>query len=149
LRTVSSKQETENELYRNDKKMSQLTKSVLELHVDNELWMNELKFYKDEIKILDKYLVEIAGKNNTRDTMVGLEQFQNRMLRQREVLDELMHDIRIDEDSLTGNVLHVNEIQAQKMKLPDHPEARDRVITFKKLYAEFKQDLMQFIGKWM
>ncbi|KIC90231.1 hypothetical protein [Flavihumibacter sp. ZG627] len=129
--------------------MSQLTKSVLELHVDNELWMNELKFYKDEIKILDKYLVEIAGKNNTRDTMVGLEQLQNRMLRQREVLDELMHDIRIDEDALTGNVLHVNDIQAQKMKLPDHPEARDRVITFKKLYAEFKQDLMQFIGKWM
>lgn len=129
--------------------MSQLTKSVLELHVEHELWINELKFFKDEVKILDKYLVEIGGKNNTRETMLDLERFQNRLLRQREVLDELLHDIKVDEQALVGDVVSVNEIQAQKLRLPDHEEVRDRVVTFRKLYQEFKHELLQFIGKWM
>ncbi len=117
--------------------------------MEHELWINELKFFKDEVKILDKYLVEIGGKNNTRETMLDLERFQNRLLRQREVLDELLHDIKVDEQALVGDVVSVNEIQAQKLRLPDHEEVRDRVVTFRKLYQEFKHELLQFIGKWM
>ncbi|ULQ58005.1 hypothetical protein KJS94_07295 [Flavihumibacter rivuli] len=129
--------------------IAQHQKSPIQLHIDHELWLNELGFYKEELKVLDKYLLEAAGKNNSKEFSLELEHYQNQLVRQKDVLDELLHDIRLHEQELVKKIQEVNEIQAQKMKLDDHEEARDRVDMYKKLYAEFKHSLLAFIGKWM
>lgn len=129
--------------------MNQVKKSAMQLHIDHQLWASELKYFKEEFSILDKYLLEVAKKNTVKDAMPGLEQHQNKFILQREILDELLHEVNEHEKELAVKVKGLNEIQAEKMKLDDHEGVRDRVQTFKKLYTEYKQELLDFIGQWM
>lgn len=120
-----------------------------QLHLEHELWLNELNFYRDELRVLDKYLLEVGRKNTSQDVLKGLEHFQNQFIRQKEVLDELGHDVREHEQFVLKAIQNLNEIQADKNRFEDHGELRDGMETFKKIYADLKAEFMHYLSKWM
>lgn len=120
-----------------------------QLHFEHSLWSNELSFYKDELKLLNNYLEEIASKNTKHDVMVEVEQFQNRFIRQKEVLDTLLHDINEHEQLVLHAFQNLNPIQATKSKFEDHAALRESIDTFKKLYAELKLEFFKFLNRRM
>ena len=65
------------------------------VHFEHRLWVNELDFFADEIRIYERQLEELIRKSAEKDAMQELEQFQNQFIRQKEVLDTLQHDIHI------------------------------------------------------
>lgn len=123
--------------------------SLMRLHFDHEAWANELNFFQDDLAVLKKYNDEVARKNNSDEAMRGVESFQNKLIRQQEVLDILRHDVKIAEEALVTKIKSLNDIQVQKLKDEDHPALRDEVDTFKKLYGEFRNEYLEFVGKWM
>jgi hypothetical protein len=129
--------------------MSTLTQvSVQQLHIENLLWKNELTFYKEELKLLEKYLLEVAGKQREPESSVGVEHFQNQIYRHQEVLHELKHDIKRHENNL--DILATSDQgDMYTTESGEHDNYRDRVETFRKLYAEMKSEYMQFLGKWL
>lgn len=56
-------------------------------------WLRALKFYKDEIDILNDRLVEIASKNTGQEISRQIEHFQNQFVLHRDNIDELKHSI--------------------------------------------------------
>ncbi|MFM7851037.1 MAG: hypothetical protein ACKO96_03775, partial [Flammeovirgaceae bacterium] len=98
------------------------------------MWLNEMIFFKEELGIFDKYLLEIVRKNTGQDIMKAIEHFQNQFIRQKEVIDELTHDIREHERIVVGQVKELNPIQVEKKRFDDHQELRDYIFTFKKVY---------------
>lgn len=120
-----------------------------QLHLEHEIWLNELSFYRDELKVLDKYLLEVVNKNSGVDALKGVEHFQNQFIRQKEVLDELGHDIRQHEQLIINAIKNLNPIQAEKGKFEDHGKIRENMDTFKKIYADLKEEFLNFISKWM
>lgn len=120
-----------------------------QLHLEHEIWLNELSFYRDELKVLDKYLLEVVTKNSGVDALKGVEHFQNQFIRQKEVLDELGHDIRQHEQLILNAIKNLNPIQAEKGKFEDHAKLRENMDTFKKIYADLKEEFLNFISKWM
>jgi hypothetical protein len=124
-----------------------ITKVTLaQLHLDHEIWLNALSFYRDELKILDKYLLEIVKQNTGQEVMKEVEHFQNQFIRQKEVLDELTHDIREHERLVISQVKDLNPIQVEKSKFEDHLELREYFETFTRLYAELKAEFLLFMS---
>ena len=48
------------------------TESVYKQHEENTEWINKLNFYKDEIRIMNGRLEEIASKNSSKDALADV-----------------------------------------------------------------------------
>lgn len=119
-----------------------------DLHFDHKLWLNELTFAKEELSIFTNRLSEVEAKNTAADFSAFAESFQNRLIRQKEVVDELSHAIN-DHESALANYAEEFPIAIDHVHFDDHNGLREQMNRFTVLYAEFKTEFMRFIAKWM
>lgn len=119
------------------------------LHEENKFWVTELIFFKDELSYFDKQLSKIVSANTSQDILAKVEHFQNQFIRQREVIDELKHNIKASENQLEVFAKTHNEIALGHALFADHVELRDETETFKKLYTEMKDEFRRFLAQWM
>ncbi|MCB0663683.1 MAG: hypothetical protein KDC24_13135 [Saprospiraceae bacterium] len=120
-------------------------KQITSQHFEHRVWRNELNFFADELKIYEHQLEELVGKG-IKEMMPRLEHFQNSFIRQKEVLDELNHDINVHEQALAYAMS--NDTDETPAGLYNHDESREKFETFKSIYADLKADFMQFLRKW-
>ena len=123
-------------------------KYIGDLHFDLQTWLNALRFYRDEIMIFEHRMEEIARRNNGSEVMAELEHFQNQYIREREVIDELRHDLKQHENLLEKEAKD-HPIAVEHRYFSDHGDLRDRMMTFEKLYKELKEDFVRWLAKWM
>lgn len=119
-----------------------------DLHFEHNLWINELKFVKDEMGILENRLGELAIRNTGMEVMSNVEHFQNQFILQKEVLDELKHDISVHEQNIS-KYAHDHPIAIDHVYFSDHDGLRGRVEKFRELYNELKVDFLKFVSKWL
>ena len=120
-------------------------KEIQTQHFEHKIWMNQLSFYADELKIYEHQLEELVGKG-IKEMLPNLEHFQNNFIRQKEVLDELRHDINAHEHDLV--VALKKDTELSHASHISHEEYREKMEIFKKLYAELKEDFIRFWKKW-
>lgn len=121
-------------------------KYIGDLHFDHMEWINALKFYKDEIMIFEHRLEEIVRRNTGQEVMAELEHFQNQFIREKEVIDELRHDIKAHENTLEKESKD-NPVAIEHRYFTDHTKLRDRFQTFEKLYRELKGEFHLWLTK--
>lgn len=120
-----------------------------DLHFEHKVWMNEMNFFEDEIQTFENRLEELARQHlPKREVMVELERFQNQFIRQKDVINELKHDIRMHEQFLV-EAAESNPSEVGKPNFPDHTLLRERMETFRKIYMELKGDFFQYAAKWI
>jgi chromosome segregation ATPase len=119
-----------------------------DLHFEHEVWAKELAFLKDEVAFFERRLGELVTKNTDKDMLAQLEQFQNRFIRQKEVIDELNHDINIHEDRLQ-QFIEEHPVAIDRVRFNDQATLRDKMDTNRKLYADLKAEYFKFMAKWM
>ncbi len=124
------------------------TKRLGELHFDHMEWLNALRFYKDEIGILEHRLEHIVKNNTGGEVLAELEHFQNQFIREREVIDELRHDIKQYENGLEKESKE-HPVAIDHRLFADHTELRDRMATYEKLYRELKAEYNRWLAKRM
>lgn len=119
-----------------------------DLHFEHTTWLNALAFYKEEIGIFERRLGEVATRNTATEVLAKLEHFQNRYIREREVIDELRHDIKAHENSLEKEAKE-HPVALEHRYFADHSELRERMVTFEKLYRELKNEFHRWVAQWM
>lgn len=124
------------------------TRHIDELHFEHQLWLNEAKFYNDELKIYQKRLAEVASKNNAQDVLKNVEHFQNQFIIQKEQLDILNHHVNEHEQWL-AKYAKENPVAIDKKLFADHVSINDKVEAFKKIYAELKVEFNKFVAAWL
>lgn len=120
------------------------TQVLEDLHFELNVWINELRFYKDEIGIFNHRMEEIVSTKTENGTMAQLEHFQNQYIRQAEVIDVLRHDVKQHENLLedtaegknTGGVDYAEQ----------HASIKDEMVHFRKLYMELKDEFTLFLA---
>lgn len=119
--------------------------SLQVVHFEHRLWVNELNFFADELRIYEHQLEELVKKADKKGAMQELEQFQNQFIRQKEVLDTLQHDIHIHEQKLS------EAVKADK-ELPLDPEyhefMKEQMESFRSIYSGLKKRFYLFLNKW-
>ena len=128
--------------------MSNKKKHIDELHFEHSLWRNQLRFSKDELKSYQIRLEEIAKKNTNNEVLALVEQFQNKFIRQNEVIDELLHDINVHEDSLAQAAKN-NPDSIHHQLFDNHDKMEGSAKSFLSIYNELKKDYYSFSAKWM
>lgn len=121
---------------------------IYKQHEENIEWLNTLKFYKDEIKIIQHRLEEIAGKNNSKEVLGLVEQFQNQLIIHRNTIDEIQHRVIISEDKLQQDVER-NPVAADHRKTDYHQAEKEELQIFEKLFSELRENFNRFASKWM
>ena len=121
---------------------------IADLHNDHKLWLNTLDFCKDEIAILERRMEEIAARNTVSEVLAELEHFQNQYIRQREVIDEMRHELKQHENALEKEVRD-HPIAVEHRLFNDHGAHRDAMATFEKIYRELKDEFMRWLAARM
>ncbi|MES2778618.1 MAG: hypothetical protein V4651_01855 [Bacteroidota bacterium] len=119
---------------------------LTDLHTEKQNWLSALALSKDEIESFENRLEEIAKANNQVEITSKVEHFQNQFIRQREVMDILVHDIHAAESAMAHQV-EANPVATEHKTAPDHTELRDRAETFTNLFAELKTEFNTFAAK--
>ncbi|MEO8068939.1 MAG: hypothetical protein ABI599_14675 [Flavobacteriales bacterium] len=121
---------------------------ISDLHSDHSLWRNALDFYKDEISILEHRIEEIVKRNNAPEVMAELEHFQNQFIRQRELVDEMSHELNVHEDALAKEAKD-HPIAVDHRLFADHGHHREAMSTFETIYRALKTEFMAWLSKRM
>ncbi|MHB1921178.1 MAG: hypothetical protein ACYCOO_02970 [Chitinophagaceae bacterium] len=119
------------------------TSLISALQQDLMSWKTQVDTSRLEIKYLKERLEEVVSKNNSRESLVQVEHYENSFLRQREVADELFHELKqaikkLKEDDLLlfpgpgeGGI--------------DPGKLREEVFVFNKLFQELTLEFNHFL----
>ena len=113
------------------------------LHFLHQLWENELKFFKEEVVIYEHHLERLVNHYTDRDALAELEQLQNQFIRQKEVIDEIKHEIHVQEHEIC-----VAAKKGLDFEVVEHSKLEEDVRIFRKLYNELKDHFHAFIRKY-
>lgn len=120
---------------------------IEQLHFEHQVWGKELTFFADEIKIYESRLEKLVSSSDNKEMLAGLEHFQNQFIRQKEVMDQLNHDIHVHEKHLSG--LAEKDMEAAPSDSGLHDKMREDMNQFRKIYGDLKTEFFKFMGKWM
>lgn len=110
------------------------------LFTEHLSWLNALVQIKSNYKDFDlKLQLSAAGITNAK-LLAQVESFQNRCIRQKEVLDELRHEIKQHEN-------HLEQMdQPSHLLLLMHVNLRDQFNRFFDLYLELERDFDEYLA---
>ncbi len=117
-----------------------------DLKFNLKIWKKELRFHRDEMEKFEKKLEEIARRNLGTKAMAPLEGFQNRIIREKEVIGELLQRIRKKRNIL--NAVNMTEEIDGRLR-NEQTSLRDDMKTYIKLHYELKEELMDYFLKWL
>ncbi|MCB0760793.1 MAG: hypothetical protein KDC12_04655 [Flavobacteriales bacterium] len=119
-----------------------------ELHFDHELWVNQLRFFEQELRIFRNRLSEVSIQNTKSEVRAEVEHFQNQFIREKEVIDTLIHDINRHEAVLV-QFAKDHPIASDHAYFENHNGLEDRMMMFGKIWFDLKKEFLDFLRKRM
>lgn len=117
-----------------------------DLNFNLEVWKRELKFQEGEMDYFQEKLEHIAMRNPGNDVMVQLEGFQNKIIRERDVMNELRHKLRMKKREIAQAKYDNNsEVKFHEKQIL----LKDEMKIFVKMHYELKEDMMDFFLKYL
>lgn len=123
---------------------TQETIHISDLHFDHKLWMNELKFFEMQLTVFEEKLEEIVKSNSETSVLAKVEAFQNRIIRQNEVIDEIKHKLRLREQDL-DRMNDSSTVRKGDPLFDKYESEQAEMNTFIRLYQEMRDDFKAFV----
>ena len=117
-----------------------------DLKFNLKVWKRELRFHRDELAKFEKKLEDIASRNLGNDAMAPLEGFQNKIIREKEVIGRMLQRIRRKRNIL--NSADLSEEMDGRLR-SQQTTLKDEMKTYIKLHYELKESLMDYFLKWL
>jgi hypothetical protein len=115
-----------------------------DLNFNLEVWKRELKFQESEMDYFEEKLEHVAIRNLGNDVMAQLEGFQNKIIREREVMGHLRHRIRMKKREIAQAKFENNtEVKFHEKQVL----LKDEMKIFVKMHYELKEKMMDFFLK--
>ena len=126
--------------------METTRKHISDLHFEHQIWLAESKFYNDELKIYKHWLEEVASKNTSTEIGASVEHYQNQFIIQKDQLDRLTHAVTVHEDWLS-NYAEAHPVAIDHKYFEDHRLLRERMVDFKLIYNNLKEEYKDWLRK--
>ncbi len=117
-----------------------------DLEFNLKVWKEELRFHRDEMNKFEKKLENIASRNLGNEAMAPLEGFQNKIIREKEVIGRMLQRIRMKRKII--QTADMGEELDGRLR-NQQTSMRDDMKTYIKLHYEFKEDLMDYFLRWL
>lgn len=111
-------------------------------------WIRELQFYQSELPFFKKRLEEVSSDYTSGDVKAQVDHFENKFKIMDEHYDELLHDVRLKEQSIANfATAKPNYINAKMIEMSDKIE---ELMEFTAVdFSDTKKDFYRFLSKYM
>lgn len=117
-----------------------------DLKFNLEAWRRELRFHFNEMDTFQEKLEEIASREFSRESLIPLESFQNRIMLEKSAISKLSHKCK----AKIKNINHVNYQEDLDGRLQnEQTPLRDDMKTYIKLHYELKEQMMDYFLEWL
>ena len=117
-----------------------------DLKFNLKVWKEELRFHRKEMEKFEKKLESRASRNLGVDAMAPLEGFQNKIIREKEVIGRMLQRIRMKRKIIeTADLSEELDYRLRNQQT----SMRDDMKTYIKLHYELKEDLMDYFLRWL
>ena len=123
--------------------------TIPQLHFEHQLWINELNFYLEEIKLFENYLSRTINGNSSKEIVKGVEHFRSQFVLQKEIIHNLKHELMVADKRLVAFVKELSGLGLDSIRIDNHIRLRDRVKSFREIYSVLKTDFRRFEAEWL
>lgn len=117
-----------------------------DLKFNLETWKRELRFHFNEMDTFEEKLEEIASREFGKQATVPLEQFQNKIMIEKNAISKLMHRIRNKMANI--NNANFNESIDGRLQNEQHTLKED-MRTYIRMHYDLKEDMMNYFREWL
>ncbi len=117
-----------------------------DLKFNLETWKRELRFHFNEMDTFQEKLEEIAGREFGKKATVPLENFQNRIMIEKDAISKLMH--RIKRKMAKINTVDYDEEIDGRLSTAQHTLKED-MRTYIRMHYELKEQMMEYFLEWL
>jgi pyruvate/oxaloacetate carboxyltransferase len=115
------------------------------LETEHVKWLVSIDLFKQQLKLMDKEIAEFVSGKYPKSLAPRIEQFQNQIIRQREVLDILRHDIKSHENEIERMTNFALEYLRDRVTR-EHIGLKTQYKRFVELFLELELDFHDFIS---
>ncbi|RPD97976.1 hypothetical protein EGM88_07365 [Aureibaculum marinum] len=117
-----------------------------DLKFNLETWRRELKFHANEMDIFEQRLEDIASREFNNKALVPLENFQNRILLEKDAISKLKHRCKSKIKKIKSEDSDENIDITQQF---NKSTLREDMRTFLKMHYELKEEMMDYFLEWL
>lgn len=117
-----------------------------DLRFNLETWRRELRFHFDEMDSFEEKLEEIAAREFSKSALIPLEQFQNRIMIEKDAIAKLKHRckqrISVLNQAKLNDDIDISHYDSQSTLMDD-------MRNYIKMHYEFKEEMMNYFLNWL
>jgi hypothetical protein len=118
--------------------------SFTKAHLDNQLWLNELRFYRDETEIFQKHLEELIERNTSLQESDDTVFFQNQFARIGDLVTNMENELQSAQTKMAMYAKSDQSAVLEDVIVADHYLFRDTITGFKEEYEALKNKFKRF-----
>lgn len=122
--------------------------NILKAGTDHTIWMKGLEFYRDELDLMGKRLLDISDKNTSAEATKGVEHFQNQFMIQQKNISDLKHEVKNYVKGISNNAKqHSGHVEDIYVRQGDN--LRERYESLEQIMNSLRHEFNKFLSKWM
>lgn len=122
--------------------------SILKAGTDHTIWAKGLEFYKDELEIMSKRLLNLSSKNTGEDVGKSVEHFQNQFFIQQKNISDLRHQVNGYVKGLSHDA-KTHEGHVDAIFITQGDDLRQRYEQLELIMNSLRHEFNEFLSKWM
>ena len=126
--------------------MKNTSEKIQTAHQNDLQWQKDIAFYADEIILLRQKLGEVSSKNTSKEIKMMVSHFENQFIINKELIDELRHDIHMRENNLT-ELMKINPVAYEHRIVTQDAELRGKMLVFEKMFTELRKSFNKFLSE--
>jgi hypothetical protein len=119
--------------------------STISLHLGYRIWIAEMNFDINVIRIYKDYLQDLINNNQDATVSSKVQDFDQTLQTFRADIDELRNDMHLLKMKLASNIRRQKQMDYAGYKADDHPGLKARYTEFRKKFEKLKSNLSLFV----
>jgi hypothetical protein len=122
--------------------------NILRAGTDHTIWAKGLEFYRDELELMAKRLLDVSSKNTSVEASKGVEHFQNQFFIQQKNISDLRHLVNTYVKGLSNDAKnHSGHIDA--IFITEGDGLRQRYEQLEQIMNDLRHEFNDYLSKWM
>lgn len=118
--------------------------AIKSLHLEYRLWIAELNFDINLIRIFNDRLLEIGEENKAAETKKKVQDFEKKFSVNRDTIDSLRHRMHLEKMNLAA-IARENAKPGLKIPVPEnYASIRNDFFEFRVSFNDLKSDFLRF-----
>lgn len=123
--------------------------TIMSLHLRYRIWIAELNFDINILRIFEDYIAEIESIRNGEVVRVKLNYFEKKFISIRNDIDDLRHEMHLLKMKLSAYFKEMKSFNYTTYQLENHTGLKKRYLNFGKIFNKVKDEFSQFEGEYL